>query len=91
MDWCPNLAKIEYAFCVNQNHIVVEVYKVEGWDPPEKTPYHCRDFDKSAKGWLDRKEFRGTIAQGEIRKYVGQSVKEYYPPNYPVKPTGGCS
>ena len=85
MDWCPNLAKIIYAFCVNRDYMVIEVYEIEGWDPPETTPYRHRIFDKSAEGWRDRREFRGRIAQGKIRNYVGQSVKDYYPPHYPVK------
>lgn len=75
-NYCKCLSSIRYAFCVDRDFIVLEVYQVDGWDEPKPNRYLCRELDESQ--WTqDYKEFRGS-PDAIGNKYKGKSVEGHY-------------
>lgn len=71
----PRREKAEYALAV-VGGVVREVYRIRAWHPANTIPYRTR-ADLTGDG---RWEFEGAVADDAVRrKYVGQSVHEYFP------------
>lgn len=67
--------KAKYAFAVYQG-VVLEVYKIDRWLPSGFSKYLSRTQPKPAQG---RWEFEGAVDRVLSRKYVGRSVRKYFP------------
>lgn len=70
------VAKAAYVLAVVANE-VVEVYAIERWQRAGTAQYHFRPRREVDRP--NRLEFVGRAAQDSARRYVGMSVKEYFP------------
>jgi hypothetical protein len=67
--------KAEFAFAIYQG-VVVEVYRIERWLPAASSEYATRNREEFSR---DRWEFEGAIERKLSRRYVGKSVRKYFP------------
>jgi hypothetical protein len=67
---------VRYALAVVQG-TVVEVYRIEHWQPALTTPYTTRRLDPQLAA--GRWEFVGVVADDQVRsRYRGRSVSAYF-------------
>jgi len=66
--------KAQFAFAVFQG-VVLEVYRIDRWLPAGYSKYTTRECEFSRGRW----EFEGTIDKKLSRRYVGRSVRTYFP------------
>ena len=74
--WKVGLRRYEakFAFAVYQG-VVVEVYRIDRWLPAGFSTYSTRKIEKVRGRW----EFEGMIDKQRSRRYVGRSVRKYFP------------
>ena len=71
-----SLAGIEYCLSVYKGE-VVEVYKIDEWNPAGTTPMKTRVI--APEHTVGRVEFIGKVAPDEVReKYIGRSVAKLF-------------
>ena len=71
-----SLAGTEYCLSVYKGE-VVEVYKIDEWNPAGTTPMKTRVINPEHT--IGRAEFVGKVAPDEVReKYIGRSVTKLY-------------